>query len=426
MINIFKKFKNSIHKYFFPFFKKEDLKELFKILEENKDDSKEVAMFVGGCVRNHLKFEKVKDIDIATVFSPEEIKKKFDGTKFKLIETGIDHGSLTLVNGKNKYELTTLRKDIITDGRHAEIEKINNWREDSNRRDFTINSIYLNIKGKIFDPQNGLSDLNNNVVKFIGDPQKRIQEDYLRIIRFIRFSIQYEAEVDISTIQAIKLNLNGIKNISKERIFNELLKILKLKNFYKINYNNNLQSIFLLIFPEIKYLNRIKYWANNEDVFNLDIANKLAILTLDDTDNYEYFCHKYKTSKAMSNKFAFLANCYKDYKRDKQFFDQNLKKNLYFYGKETLQLINLINQLSKKNNNKKDLFIDIKNKIKNTNIPTFPFNGDYLKKRGLKEGAILGKILKQIEKDWLKGNFTISDKKIEEIISNQKIPFKYN
>ena len=251
MINIFKKFKNSIHKYFFPFFKKEDLKELFKILEDNKDDSKEVAMFVGGCVRNYLKFEKVKDIDIATVFSPEEIKKKFDGTKFKLIETGIDHGSLTLVNGKNKYELTTLRKDITTDGRHAEIEKINNWREDSNRRDFTINSIYLNIKGKIFDPQNGLSDLNNNVVKFIGDPQKRIQEDYLRIIRFIRFSIQYEAEVDISTIQAIKLNLNGIKNISKERIFNELLKILKLKNFYKINDDNNLQGIFLLVSLEI-------------------------------------------------------------------------------------------------------------------------------------------------------------------------------
>ena len=112
MINIFKKFKNSIHKYFFPFFKKEDLKELFKILEENKDDSKEVAMFVGGCVRNYLKFEKVKDIDIATVFSPEEIKKKFDGTKFKLIETGIDHGSLTLVNGKNKYELTTHFHDM--------------------------------------------------------------------------------------------------------------------------------------------------------------------------------------------------------------------------------------------------------------------------------------------------------------------------
>ena len=99
---------------------------------------------------------------------------------------------------------------------------------------------------------------------------------------------------------------------------------------------------------------------------------------------------------------------------------------MYFYGKETLQLINLINQLSKKNNNKKDFFIDIKNKIKNTKIPTFPFNGDYLKKRGLKEGAILGNILKQIEKDWLKGNFTISDKKIEEIISSQKIPFKYN
>ena len=117
------------------------------------------------------------------------------------------------------------------------------------------------------------------------------------------------------------------------------MKILKLKNFYKINDDNNLQSIFLLIFPEIKYLNRIKYWANNEDVFNLDIANKLAILTLDDTDNYEYFCHKYKTSKAMTNKFAFLANCYKDYKRDKQFFEQNLKKICIFMAKKLFNLL---------------------------------------------------------------------------------------
>ena len=399
---------------------------MLKILEENRDESKEVAMFVGGCVRNYLNSEQVKDIDIATVFSPDELKSRFDGTKFKVVDTGVEHGSVTLISGDNKYELTTLRKDVKTDGRHAEIKKINNWKEDSNRRDFTINSIYMNIRGKIFDPQNGSLDLKNNVVKFIGDPQKRIQEDFLRIIRFIRFSIQYQTEVDTSTIKALKLNLNGIKNISKERIFNELLKILELKNFYKINDNIDLKSVFLLIFPEIKYINRIKNWLNEEKVFNFDSANKLAILTLDETNNCEYFCHKYKTSKAIANKFNILASCFNQSKQDRQFFDANLKKNLYFYGREIIKLINLINQLSKKNSKKRETFDRIKNKIDKTEIPSFPYGGEFLKKRGLKEGAILGKTLNQLEKVWVDGNFILSEKKVEEIISSFKNPIKYN
>ena len=101
----------------------------------------------------------------------------------------------------------------------------------SERRDFTINAIYLNKNGKIFDPQSGLIDLENNIVKFIGDPEKRIQEDYLRIIRFIRFSIFYNHSPEKTTIGALKINLNGIKNLSRERIFDEFNKILKIKNF---------------------------------------------------------------------------------------------------------------------------------------------------------------------------------------------------
>ena len=123
-----------------------------------------------------------------------------------------------LISDNHKIELTTLRKDLETDGRHAEVEYIDNWKLDSERRDFTINAIYLDIKGKIFDPQNGTLDLKNNNVKFIGDPQKRIEEDYLRIIRFLRFSIQYDSVTDKTTIDALKLNLNGVYKISKERI----------------------------------------------------------------------------------------------------------------------------------------------------------------------------------------------------------------
>ena len=133
---------------------------------------------------------------------------------------------LYLISKKFKLELTTLRKDLETDGRHAEVEYIDNWQLDSERRDFTINAIYLDINGNIFDPQNGKNDLKNKIVKFIGDPQKRIEEDYLRIIRFIRFKIMYDFKLEPTTCKAIKLNLNGVKKISKERILVELYKIL--------------------------------------------------------------------------------------------------------------------------------------------------------------------------------------------------------
>ena len=154
-------------------------------------------MFVGGCVRKYLLNQDIDDIDIATSLKTDQIKEIFH-TKFKVVDSGIKHGTVTLVSDKLKLELTTLRKDVKTDGRHAEIEYTDNWHEDSNRRDFTINAIYLDINGKIFDPQLGTQDLKNRIIKFIGDPQKRIEEDYLRIIRFIRFSIEFEMKLKIN------------------------------------------------------------------------------------------------------------------------------------------------------------------------------------------------------------------------------------
>ena len=213
-------------------------------MEQGKESDKEVAMFVGGCVRNYLQSNKINDIDIATILTPLQIKNKLNSSKFRVIDTGIDHGTVTVEINNKKFELTTLRQDLKTDGRHAEIKTIDDWQEDSKRRDFTMNAIYLTKKGKIFDPQLGVNDLKNNIVKFIGDPQTRIKEDFLRIIRFIRFSIQYNSKIENSTIQAIKLNLNGIKKLSKERILIELFKILKLKNFSSIEQNKELLKIF--------------------------------------------------------------------------------------------------------------------------------------------------------------------------------------
>ena len=238
-LNFIKKLKRT----FFPFYKNEDLKFIFKKLQDGVPKEKVAARFVGGCVRKYLSNERIDDIDIATILTTDQIREKFKDTNFKIVDTGIKHGTVTLVSEKHKVELTTLRKDIKTDGRHAEVEYTDDWKQDSERRDFTINAIYLDINGKIFDPQMGKIDLKNKLVKFIGDPQKRIEEDYLRIIRFIRFKIMYDITVEQSTIKAIKQNLDGIKKISKERILIELLKILDLPNFLEINKNLKTVSV---------------------------------------------------------------------------------------------------------------------------------------------------------------------------------------
>ena len=124
------------------------LKGLFGILEQ-EPKNKKVAMFVGGCVRNYILKNVIDDLDLATIFTPEEIKAKFKNTSLKVIETGFEHGSVTVLLNNYKFELTTLRRDVSTDGRHAEVKFTDDWKEDSNRRDFTINAIYLDKNGKL-------------------------------------------------------------------------------------------------------------------------------------------------------------------------------------------------------------------------------------------------------------------------------------
>ena len=161
MLNISLNFINKIKRKLFPFYKDKELKFSFLTKNYKKGSSADTvtARFVGGCVRKHLSNDKIDDIDIATTLSAEEIKEKFLNTKFNIVETGIKHGTVTLVTDKFNLEVTTLRKDVETDGRHAKVEYIDDWQLDSERRDFTINAIYLDINGKIFDPQMGTVDL---------------------------------------------------------------------------------------------------------------------------------------------------------------------------------------------------------------------------------------------------------------------------
>lgn len=187
------------------------------------------ALFVGGCVRNSLLGVAVSDIDIATDATPETVIALADRAGIKVVPTGIDHGTVTLVNDGIPHEITTFRRDVETDGRRAVVAFSTQLEEDAARRDFTMNALYAQADGTLLDPILGLPDLRARRVRFIGDAEARIREDYLRSLRFFRFHAWYgdaQQGMDADAIAAIAANLDGIDKVSRERIGAEMLKLL--------------------------------------------------------------------------------------------------------------------------------------------------------------------------------------------------------
>ncbi len=188
------------------------------------------ALFVGGCVRNTLLEEPVSDIDISTDALPEEVMQLAKAKGFRALPTGIDHGTVTVITGHIPHEITTFRKDVETDGRRAVVAYSKHVEDDAHRRDFTMNAIYANSRGELVDPLNGMVDLVRRSVRFIDDPDQRIREDFLRILRFFRFHAWYGDHahgMDPDALAAIANNLDGLESLSNERVGSELKKLLK-------------------------------------------------------------------------------------------------------------------------------------------------------------------------------------------------------
>jgi poly(A) polymerase len=184
---------------------------------------------VGGCVRNALLDEAVSDIDMSTDARPERSVEVAEGAGLKAVPTGIDHGTITVVSGGVPHEVTTFRRDVETDGRRAVVAYSDRIEEDAARRDFTINALYADRAGRVLDPQGGLADIAARRVRFIGDAEERIREDYLRSLRFFRFHARYadpEQGFDADALSAIAGNLEGLAGLSRERVGAEMLKLL--------------------------------------------------------------------------------------------------------------------------------------------------------------------------------------------------------
>ena len=270
--------------------------------------------YVGGCVRKILNKEKFDDIDLATNLKPNEVKQCLKKNNIDFFETGIEHGTITARINEKNFEITSLRKDISTDGRHAVVEFTNEWTKDALRRDFTINSIYADKEGNLFDPNDGVKDLENRKVKFIGDPDKRVKEDYLRILRYVRFFLNYSKEEHNSNVKKIiKQNINGISKLSKERLIDELKKLAVSAGFLNICEDDFCKEIVLLIFPQLKNIDILKKLKKN---YKIEISKKdfiflLSLLIVDETDNSEFFLYKFNMSNEDKSRINFIKEIYK-------------------------------------------------------------------------------------------------------------------
>jgi len=388
-------------------------KKLISIL--NPINSKTHTQFVGGCVRKAIEGKLTTDIDLATVYKPEKIKKILLKNNYKVLDSAIKYGSITTFSKNYKYEITSLRKDIKPDGRHTKIQLTNNWIEDSLRRDFTINAIYCDKFGKIFDPLSGINDLKNKKINFIGSADLRIKEDYLRILRYIRFSLEYNSNnKDRNTIRIINKNIKFLKFISKERLFVELKKILELKNLLNINNKNYFKKILNRVY-KIKFfdrLNRVEI-LNKKLRLNLNYLQILSILLVGYNKKNIYFSKEFRLSNKDKDYLNFIYEQFKLLK-NKSYDYQTIRRQLYFYNKDlTLGFLNFIFCIKKEINLKN--FIKYILFIKKFKVPKFPISGDFLIKKGFKEGKTLGKKLEFLKDSWIKNNFKLNLRNIQSL-----------
>ena len=376
--------------------------------------------YVGGCIRKIIKNEKVDDIDMATNLEPNEVCAALKKNKINYYKTGIEHGTITAIIDDNKFEITSLREDVLTDGRHAKVKFSKSWKEDASRRDFTINSIYSNRDGNLFDPFNGKNDLEKGIINFIGDTEKRIEEDYLRIIRYIRFFLSYSKHPhDLATIKRLKMNIGGVSKLSKERLLDELRKIISLESLEKLSKDQLSLDLILMIFPElrnIKNFSKLNSFQKNI-LKRSDFIFLLSLLIVDESDNLDYFLYRFNISKKDQKRLKIIDSFYKEKINTKTFTENNMNKVFYYDGKQALNDILNFRIIKSQKFDKKlieliDLYID-------KNIPSMPIAANILMSEyQIPEGKELGSKLKMIEEEWVNNNFQISDKQIKNIINN--------
>ena len=376
--------------------------------------------YVGGCIRKIINNERVDDIDLATNLEPKQVCDALSRKDIKYYETGAEHGTITAIIDEYLFEITSLRKDIQTDGRHAKVEFSKNWKEDASRRDFTINSIYSDKDGNLFDPYNGKKDLENGYINFIGNTDVRIKEDYLRILRYLRFFINYSKQPhNPETIRKLKINIGGISKLSKERLLDELRKIVSLTTLEKISKDRLILDLISVIFPELKNIKIFSKLHEDQKAFlvDTDFIFLISLMIVDGTDNVDYFLYKFNISKKNQKRIKIIDEFFKENKNKNTFSEKNMNKIFYYNGRQAVIDILQFRIITAKKFDKK--LIELIKFYKDKTSPIMPVGANVLMaKYKIPEGKQLGLKLKIIEEEWVKNDFKISNEQIEQIVNN--------
>ena len=423
--------KNIFNKLFFRSNNLEYINQTFKNLKKETEvvkifeainffSSNSEIRYVGGCVRKIINKEKVDDIDLAVNLNPSEVCECLKNNDIEYYESGILHGTVTAIINKYKFEITSLRKDVDTDGRHAKVEFSKNWKEDASRRDFTFNSIYADIDGNLFDPFDGKKDLENGKIDFIGDAEKRVKEDYLRVLRYIRFYLNYSKNKhDPKVIKVIKKNLTGLSNISSERLLDEFKKLLYSNGFFRLFQDKECLEIINLAFPQLINISALKKLNSfgKQEFSKVDFIFLISLMIIDGTDNADYFIYKFNISKKDQKRIKIINDFYQEKISSKTFLENRMNRIFYYDGKQAV--CDILNYYLIKSKKIEKNIMDLIHLYKNKSIPKMPIGADTLMtKFNIPEGKQLGTKLKTIEEEWVKNNFKISDKQITYIVNN--------
>ncbi len=342
---------------------------------------------VGGAVRDLLLGKTPKDIDFTTDAQPTEMIEFLEAAGWHTVPTGLQHGTISVLGSlEEPYEITTLRIDVETDGRHAEVEFTRDFAKDAERRDLTFNAMSIDMNGKIYDYFNGIDDLRNNRARFVGDSDLRIREDYLRILRFFRFQGRMgQASVDPGTLNSLAKNAEGLKQISGERIWAE---------FQKILMGNNVEELVGIMCSSgvAAHANIPCKVSGLSTISTMNPITKLAYLTSDEV-KAQTVIDRWKMSNEEKGLYIFLVN-YKDHHIDmilaKKMVTNKIAKEYLF------EYFNL-----KKDRKSANMILDWE-------MPIFPITGRDLIGMGMKPGPEMGKALADMKAKWQDSGFELT------------------
>ncbi|MCZ2204112.1 CCA tRNA nucleotidyltransferase [Bartonella sp. A05] len=375
------------------------------------------ARIVGGAVRNQLLGKPISDIDIATTCLPQQVIKRVEKAGFKAIPTGVDFGTVTVVVESCSYEVTTLRSDIETNGRHAKVAFSRNWKKDAERRDFTINALYCDAAGQLYDEVGGLNDIESRTVRFIGVAEKRICEDYLRILRFFRFYAWYgEGRPDVQGLKACVCLKQGLQKLSPERIWGEMKKLLSAPDPARALLWMRQSGILTFIFPETEKwgIDAIHSLMKTERDLGWKTDPLLRLESLLPPDPIRL--HNMARRLRLSNKEKIRLKEWAELEIINQdCSDAFLKKMIYFHGRQPIldQLsLSLAAARAGALNEEEDLqkagqYAKLYQFAQRWQIPVFPVSGKELMEKGLPKGILLGQKLKELETIWIESGFLI-------------------